>query len=80
MSHLRLQIIYEPPEAEFPLCVAEIRDRGAVRAAAQSAIAEAEARLKCASNPEALYDHQAEAKYVRQALTALVPGLGTADA
>jgi len=75
MSPVRLQIIYDPPEAKSPLCVAEVSDSHAIREAAVAAIREAETRANTAKDPESAQDYRAEADYLRRALLVLVHGL-----
>jgi hypothetical protein len=75
MNPVKLVIVYDPPEATSPLRVAETTDPAAIRAAASTAIAEAEARANRATDPDEAIGEKATARYLRQALSALVPGL-----
>jgi hypothetical protein len=79
-NSVKLVILYDPPDALAPLRVGETTDPRAIREAARTAIAEAESRANGAVDPEVALDERAEAEYLRQALSVLVPGLSSAAA
>lgn len=72
---VRLLIVYEPPGARSPLCLAEVTDRQAIREVSRRAIMEADARAECATDTEVEADERATARYLRQVLPVIVPGL-----
>lgn len=75
MSSVRIQLIYDPPEAKSPLVMAEVSSSHAVRAAARAAIEDAENRAAAATDPDVAIDERSQAGFLRQALGFLLPGV-----
>jgi hypothetical protein len=75
VSNVRLLIVYDPPGAVSPLTLAEVEDRAVIREVSRRVIAEADKRANLATDPEAAFDEQANARHLRQVLPLIVPGL-----
>jgi hypothetical protein len=63
MNYVRLQVLYDPPDARTPLVVAEVTSFRAIRDVMRVAISDAGRRS------------QEEADFLRQSTAILVPGI-----
>lgn len=80
MSNVRLLLVYDPPGAVSPLTLAEVEDRDVIREVSRRVITEADKRANLSGDPEVSLDEKATARYLRQVLPSIVPGLEVSPA